>query len=205
MKSAYKLLVVVVCFLVSVNSVPAIDTLLPEPVIAALAQEISGETAKRNLEFLARQHRMRGSRGFRAAAEHIVEQLRAYGLSDARIEQFPADGKIFYGTQKSRPPWDATSAELWEMRENERNVKVASWDATPTSLAQDSESGEATADLVDIGVGTAERDYAGKDLRGKLVLTSSQPGAVVPLAIKKYGAAGIVSYAQNQRTAWYGE
>ncbi|HKR21206.1 MAG TPA: DUF4910 domain-containing protein, partial [Pyrinomonadaceae bacterium] len=178
-------------------------------MIAALAQEISGETAKRNLEFLARQHRMRGSRGFHAAAEHIVEQLHGYGLSDARIEQFPADGKTFYGTQKSRQPWDAEFAELWELRETNgewvRNTRLASWEAMPVSLAQDSESGEVTAELVDIGSGTAERDYAGKDLRGKLVLTSSQPAAVVPLAVKLHGAAGIVSYAQNQRTAWYGE
>jgi aminopeptidase YwaD len=204
-----KLLAAVVCFLVSVNPVLAIDTLLPEPTIAALAQEISGETARRNLEYLARHHRMRGSRGFRAAAEHIVEQLRAYGLSDARVEQFPADGKLFYGTQKSRQPWDVEFAELWELRETNgqwvRNVRLASWEAMPISVAQDSESGQATADLVDIGAGTSERDYTGKDLRGKLVLTSSQPGAVVPLAVKKYGAAGIVSYAQNQRTAWYGE
>ncbi len=209
MKLAYKLLAGVLCCFVSVNSVLAIDTLLPGPIIAALAQEISGETAKRNLEYLAREHRMRGSRGFRAAAEHIVEQLRAYGLADAQIEQFPADGKTFYGTQKSRPPWDATSAELWEMRESGgswgQHVKLASWEATPISVAQDSESGQATADLVDIGAGMSERDYAGKDVRGKLVLTSSQPGAVVPLAIRKYGAAGIISYAQNQRTAWYGE
>ena len=90
--------------------------LLPRQVVAALAQELSGETAKRNLEFLARQHRMRGSRGFRAAAEHVAEQLRAYGLADVRIEQFPADGKTFYGTQRSRPAWDAEFAELWELR-----------------------------------------------------------------------------------------
>ena len=209
MKPAHKLLACLICVLLSVNSVVAIDTLLPESTIAALAQEISGETAKRNLEFIARQHRMRGSRGFRSAAEHIVEQLRSYGLTDARIEQFPADGKIFYGTQKSRPPWDAEFAELWELRESNgewvRSVRLASWDAMPVSLAQDSESGEVTAELVDIGSGTSERDYAGKDVRGKLVLTSSQPGAVVPLAVKVHGAASIISYAQNQRTAWYGE
>ncbi|HKR13249.1 MAG TPA: DUF4910 domain-containing protein [Pyrinomonadaceae bacterium] len=207
--AAYKLVAAVLCLLLSVNSVLAVDTLLPEPIIAALAQEISGETAKRNLEYLARHHRMRGSRGFRAAADHVVEQLRAYGLSDARVEEFPADGKRFYGTQKSRQPWDVEFAELWELRETNGqwvpHVRLASWEATPISVAQDSESGEATADLVDIGAGTSERDYTGKDLRGKLVLTSSQPGAVVPLAVKRYGAAGIISYAQNQRTAWYGE
>ncbi|MGH9817468.1 MAG: DUF4910 domain-containing protein, partial [Candidatus Acidiferrales bacterium] len=40
---------------------------------------------------------------------------------------------------------------------------------------------------------------------GKIVLTSQQPGAIAELAVGKYGAAGIVSYAQNQRTAWWGE
>ena len=115
------------------------STLLTEPVIAALSQELSGETAKRNLEYIARQHRMRGSRGFRAAAEHIVEQLKVYGLTDARIEQFPADGQKFYGTQKSRPPWDAEFAELWELRQTTTgwapHSRLASWDAMPISLA----------------------------------------------------------------------
>ena len=208
--TATRFLACFISLIIGVNSVAANgQTLLPERTIASLAGEISGETAKRNLEFIARHHRMRGSRGFRAAAEHIVEQLRLYGLRDARIEQFPADGKIFYGTQKSRPPWDAEFAELWELNEVHgewmRKVRLASWDAMPVSLAQDSESGQVTTELVDIGGGTSERDYAGKDVRGKLVLTSSQPGAVVPLAVKLHGAAGIISYAQNQRTAWYGE
>src|SRR5690242_2946760 len=88
--------------------------LLPEKDVAALANELSGETAKRNLEGIARFHRQRGSQGFHAAAELVAERLRAYGLSDVAILQFPADGKIFYGTQRSRPAWDAEFAELWE-------------------------------------------------------------------------------------------
>ncbi|HZB47182.1 MAG TPA: M28 family peptidase [Pyrinomonadaceae bacterium] len=196
------------------NSTANNSTLLPEQVVAALAQELSGETARRNLEFLARHHRMRGSRGFRAAAEHLSEQLRAYGLSDVRIEQFPADGKIFYGTQRSRPPWDADFAELWEVRgdglvstptRRTPVARLASWEAMPVTLAQDSESADVTAELVDVGGGVTEKDYALKDVRGKIVLAASQPGAVARLAVEKYGALGIVSYAQNQRTAWWGE
>jgi len=185
------------------------STLLPEPVIAALAQELSGETAKSNLEYIARHHRMRGSRGFHAAAEHIVMQLRAAGVTDARIEQFQADGKIFYGTQRSRPPWDAEFAELWELRESSGqwvpHLRLASWDGMPITLAQDSESGEVTTELIDVGSGTSEREYAGKDIRGKLVLVSAQPEAVSRLAVERFGAAGIISYAQNQRTAWWAE
>ena len=36
--------------------------LLPESSVAALAGELSGSSAKRNLEYLARLHRMRASR-----------------------------------------------------------------------------------------------------------------------------------------------
>lgn len=173
--------------------------------ISALATEVSGETAKRTVEGLSRHHRMRGSRGFRAAADQIVAELKRYGYRDAHIESLPADGKIFYGTQRSRPAWNADFAELWELDANGNRVtRLASWDAAPITLAQDSVSGEAKTELVDVGEGTREEHYA-KDVQGKLVLTSSQPGAITKLAIAKFGAAGIVSYAQNQRTAWYGD
>ncbi len=202
------------CFAVCLAGIPRTlagqqAPLLPDSVIAALAGELSGETAKRNLERVAGEHRMRGSRGFHRAAEHIVERLTAYGLSDARIESFPADGKRFYGTQRSRRPWDADFAELWLLRKVgtgwERAERLASWDAMPVSLAQDSESGRVAAALVDVGDGTRESDYAGKDVRGKLVLVSQQPASVQRLAVERFGATGIVSYAQNQRTAWWGE
>ena len=51
--------------------------LLPERDVAALANELSGETARRNLEGIARFHRQRGSRGFHEAAELVAERLRA--------------------------------------------------------------------------------------------------------------------------------
>jgi aminopeptidase YwaD len=179
--------------------------LLPEKDVAALAQELSGETAKRNLEGIARFHRQRGSQGFHSAAELVAERARAYGLSDVAILQFPADGKIYYGTQRSRPPWDAEFAELWEMKDGTASVKMASYDAEPVVLAEDSESADVTADLIDVGEGTKESDYAGKDVKRKIVLIGAQPGAVQDLAVGKFGAAGIVSYAQNQKTAWSGD
>ena len=183
--------------------------LLPHASAVALAEELSGEAAKRNLEGLSRQHRMRGSRGYLAAAELVAAELRRFGLADAEVLHIPADGETFYGTQRSRRAWDADFAELWELRrEGERWTRarrLASWEAMPLSLAQDSESGEVEAELVDVGPGTAPEHYAGREVRGRLVLTSSQPEAIVPIAIERLGAAGIVSYAQNQRTAWWGD
>src|SRR5713226_7817316 len=158
--------------------------LLPENEVAALANELSGETAKRNLEGIARFHRQRGSKGFHAAAELVAERLRAYGLSDGVILQFPADGKIFYGTQRSRPAWDAEVGELSDVsitlspdckaaedRAKQagkdansvrcdyfvgREMLLASYEAEPIVLAEDSESADVTAGLVDAGEGTKE-------------------------------------------------
>jgi hypothetical protein len=206
--------------------------LLPEKDVAALANELSGETAKRNLEVIATFHRQRGSKGFHAAAELVAERAREYGLSDVAILEFPADGKIFYGTQRSRPAWDAEVGELWDVKDvsvqNARGngqtqpgsfaalrmtsvlgasseKKIASYAAEPVVLAEDSESADVRAELVDVGSGTSEADYAGKDVKGKIVLVSASPGAAQDLAVGKFGAAGIVSYAQNQKTAWWGE
>ncbi len=183
--------------------------LLDEAVVAALAHELSGASARRNLETLSQSHRMRASQGYRAAAEHVAAQLRRYGLEDVEILQFPADGKTMFGTQKSRLSWDARSAELWELEHGAkgwvRAARVGDWESTPLSLAEDSDSADVTADLVDVGAGTRDADYRGKDVRGKLVLVSSQPDAVQALAVGRLGAAGIVSYAQNQRTAWWGD
>jgi hypothetical protein len=185
---------------------PAIsETLLTEADMRAFSNEISGELAKRNLEFISRQHRMRGSEGYLAAAQFIADELRKYGISDVKIEEFAADGKIFYGTQKSRPPWYAEFAELWELKDNAPQIRIASWDAIPLTLAQDSESADVTAELIDIGKGTSDEHYKGKDVRNKIVLTSEQPESVSSFAVEKFGAVGIISYAQNQRTAWWGE
>src|SRR5437879_221097 len=127
--------------------------LLPEKDVAALANELSGETAKRNLEGLARLHRQRGSQGFHAAAELVAERATAYGLSNVEILRFPADGKIFYGTQRSRPAWDAEEGELLDLKDGH---KLASYAAEPIGLAEDSESADVTAELIDVGDGAQE-------------------------------------------------
>lgn len=176
---------------------------------AAIASEISGASAKRTVQALSLNHRMRGSEGYRAAAELIRDRLREYGLEGVEIVSLPADGRVFYGTQRSRPAWNAGFAELWEQKREGTGwrdaERIASWADQPITLAQDSVSGRAEAELVDVGPGTSPGDYGGKEVRGRLVLTSSQPGEVAHLAVTERGAAGIVSWAQNQRSGWWGD
>lgn len=186
-----------------------IRELMSEDVLKQIAEETSGEAARRNLDTITLQHRMRASGQFAEATNHILRMLKQYGLDDVELLTYPADSKTMFGTQKSRPVWDVRSAELWELAEVDgetvRRRRLADWSSVPLSLAQDSLSGEVTTTLVDIGAGTSDADYSGKDVRGKLVLTSSQPGSVVERAVGELGAAGIVSYAPNQRSAWWKE
>ena len=180
-----------------------------EELVMLLNEELSGESAKRNLEFISRQHRMRGSEGYTTSVNFISNTLKGYNLEGIEMIKIPTDGKTMYGTQKARLAWDVEFAELWEQSKvNETWVnseKIADWESIPLVVAQDSHSGDVEAELIDIGKGNSENDYIGKDVKGKLVLTSLQPESVVPLAIEKYGAVGILSYAQNQVTAWFKE
>jgi len=193
----------------ALNAHADIRELVDEDVLQQIAEETSGEAAKRNLDTITLQHRMRASSQFDNATQHILNQLRHYGLDDVELLEYPADGRTMFGTQKSRPVWDVRSAELWELTEvngeTVRSRRLGDWDSVPLTLAQDSLSGEATTTLVDIGAGTTNADYAGKEIRGKLVLTSSQPESVVERAVGEFGAAGIISYAPNQRSAWWKE
>ena len=180
--------------------------LIDSSVLRQIAQETSGVSAKRNLDKIALYHRTRASSQYRQAAEHVRDQLQRYSFENALIHQYPADGHTLFGTQKSRWSWEVEFAELWEVSAvGDRIRRLAHWESMPLSLAQDSLTGAVTTTLIDVGAGTNESDYEGLELRGKLVLTDSQPGAVADLAVGKYGAAGIVSYAPNQRSAWWKE
>ena len=191
----------------SSNVTADLRELISEDVLQQIAQETSGEAAKRNLDTITLQHRMRASSQFDAATQHIIGQLKHYDLDEVDILEFSADGKTMYGTQKSRPVWDVRFAQLWEVRdeggETLRVRKFGDWDSVPLTLAQDSLSANVTTSLVDIGAGTEALDYEMKDVRGKLVLTSSQPEIVAERAVGELGAAGIISYAPNQKSAWW--
>ena len=55
-----------------------IRNLIPEEVLTQIAEETSGEAAKRNLDTITLQHRMRASDQFAEATEHVLRMLREY-------------------------------------------------------------------------------------------------------------------------------
>jgi hypothetical protein len=92
---------------------------------------------------------------------------------------------------RSHLAWSVQSARLWQ--QEPQHLMMADWSTDPIRLADYSHGAEVEAALIDVGSGTAEQDYAGKDVRGKIVLADGVLPVVQALAVMKFGAAGIVS------------
>jgi len=167
-----------------------------------LRDEASGAAPYENLRSLTRLHRVPATLEFDQAAEFVLQRARAYGLADAQSEQFPIDGKTQYGLMRSYLGWRVETGQLWEVRP--QHLLLGDWATDPIRLADYSHSADVEAALVEVGDGSHEADYTGKDVRGKIVLAGGVLARVQTLAVAKYGAAGIVSDMPNQSTAWSG-
>jgi hypothetical protein len=169
---------------------------------STLRAESSGAAPYENLRALTRLHRVPATAEFDQAAELMLARAKEYGLKDARAEQFPIDGKIHYGLMRSHLAWRVDYARMWQVAP--QHALIGDWSTEPIRLADYSHSADVEAGLVDVGAGTAEQDYAGKDVRGKIVLADGVLSAVQRLAVVQHGAAGIISDMPNQSTAWSG-
>ncbi len=168
----------------------------------SLRDASSGTAPYENLRALTRLHRVPATPEFDQAADFILARANEYGLHDPHAEQFPIDGKLHYGLMRSHLAWTVKAGSLWEL--GPQNTLIGDWATDPIRLADYSHTADVTTTLIDVGSGTADVDYAGKDLRGKIVLADGVLAVAQHLAVVKYGAAGIVSDMPNQSTAWSG-
>ncbi|RJS27414.1 hypothetical protein DRW03_03350 [Corallococcus sp. H22C18031201] len=158
---------------------PTTGLVLRDDVVRALIQESSGDRihdSVQRLSLIARD--LHG--GYTEAAEWTKTAAEAAGLQAVHLE-----------AMKDGPQWRATRGELWVS--GPQGYKVTSFADLPMSLAAGSGTFEGSGiELVDVGLGTQDADFAGKDLTGKVVLTRSHPGAVFRKALER-GAVGMVS------------
>ncbi|HVF88622.1 MAG TPA: DUF4910 domain-containing protein [Blastocatellia bacterium] len=187
----------------SANQAYSKTSLLSDKEVMALGSEISGLMAKDSVVELCRFHRVQGSRGFSRAAEFVAARAKEYGLEQVQVERFAADGQKTYHTLKSTPAWNAEAGELWET--GPRRAKIADYAEMSVALADYSQSADVTATLVDVGAGTSAEDYENRDVKGRIVLAGGDVATVHARACQERGAAGILSYQQNQVTGWSGD
>src|SRR6266446_8961249 len=196
-------------FLVAGFLLPFVTTLglaqqpfLPSEQWVKLRDEASGAAPYENLRYLTRLHRVPATAEFDQAAQFMQERAREYGLAEVQSEQFPIDGKTRYGLMRSYLGWKVEAGQLWEVRP--QHLLLADWATDPIRLADYSHSADVETALVDVGDGSREADYSGKDVWGKIVLADGVLARVQQLAVAQHGAVGIVSDMPNQTTAWSG-
>jgi len=151
--------------------------LVPASIRDAILNETSGEEAYQHVQILAVNRNRQADEYQNEFFEttYLRSMAKQYGLSDVQAEFFP-----------TRDTWDAEEADLWLIQPERR--KIASLNMVPTALAQGSTSGDVEAEVVYVGPGR-EADYAGKDVKGKIVLGSGGVGSVFTGGVVQRGAA----------------
>jgi hypothetical protein len=172
----------------AVPSIAAAQTspFLPERLHRDLVNEISGDRAFENDRWLSHYHKTPGSRDFFTAAEWIQKAAVGAGLQDVKLVRQQYKGHS----------WSCLGGEAWLMEADP--VRLASYGEVAVSIADNSRTTHATAELVDVGAGIAEADYAGKAVVGRIVLASGSLAAAHREAVWKRGALGVLSHATNR-------
>ena len=171
---------------------------LPDDVYQKLTNEISGDIAFDNLRSLVLYHSPEGeSQGFQEEARWVMDRAKSYGIEDVHFIDLPSWGNA---SEQTRPGWTLKGGELWLI--SPVTIKLGDVRETPTSVADYSPTSDLTADLVDVGEGTEDADYAGKDVKGKILLAYGPPGTVAKIGCTQHGAAGIVSYYSTRTDPW---
>lgn len=162
-------------------------TLIPSATLNAIAQHISGAQARNHVLEMCPYERNRPAEEYTSGtyreSAYAEAKAKEYGFSDVHIERFPLGGK----------QWDGEMAELWVTEPGPPQL-ITRYRDIATTLATGSRSGEVTADLVYVGRGDTAEDYKDKDVAGTVVLVSGPVGAAHNLAVRRFGAAGVVSF-----------
>jgi aminopeptidase YwaD len=169
-------------------------TLLSWAQMRAIINEVSGERAMHVVLEATPYARIRTKaeleKGPYRETEVMARFAHEYGFSDVQIEMpdAPPAGGMGGGSV-----WSPTQAELWLVAPRGVEKLYDAFDVA-VSVAANSESGDVTAELVDVGIGDRAEHYAGRDVADKVVLGNASPGALQRLGVFERGAVGVIGY-----------
>ncbi|MGB9892813.1 MAG: M28 family peptidase [Candidatus Saccharicenans sp.] len=164
-------------------------TFLPFSILQSIINESSGELALQNEIYLTGVNRNRKPEEYQTGyfeTKFILEKLKEYGFDEAERVDLPT---------RSQTTWDAEEAELWLLEPSKK--KIADLKDIPASLCVGSVSTDTSAELIDVGPGTSQAFYEGKEIKDKIVLVYGSPERARQLAVEKYGAKGIIACSSS--------
>jgi aminopeptidase YwaD len=174
------------------------DDLLPSHVYLTIRANASGQRPFADFGNLAQFSGFSPSAGADQIANYLAERAKSFGMANVKIEHFPSDGKTYIWAYRTEPYWEGKKGELW-LEGLDRQL-LASYAAQRIALARLSRNTNVSADLIYIGGGLHDEDYAGKSVDGKIVLTTGPLSGVLREAVWKRKALGIVYFSNFQAT-----
>jgi len=173
-------------------AIPPPNTVLPDEIINAIINEVSGELAFQHIMETGGYNRDRKKgeyEGLYWETEYFLSKAIEYGFTDPHVETFPMGGIEIMGGHKQ---WDAEIGELW-LIEPEQRLIITHRDS-PLTLVSGSRSCDVRSELVYVGKGRDETDYMGKEVKGKIVFVDGNPSSAFQQGVLTRGALGIVGY-----------
>jgi peptidase M28-like protein len=158
--------------------------LLDSVSVALMSGEISGDAAYDHVRTLSAYHRPQGSDTLMVVAQYVERMAKAFGLDGVRIITLPS----------LRSTWNPGFADLWIVGEGGvLPERIAGSLQHRLHLADRSRPADVTGELIDIGAGSAA-DIQGRDVAGKIVLTTGDLNRVMAEAVQRRGALGVIWY-----------
>jgi hypothetical protein len=162
--------------------------------------EISGARALAVTAAVEGHWRLPGNAGFDAAIDRVAAVLDSAGFVD-EARAATSDPLVYRIERRpmARPTWEPVDAALDVVGDTapllrfatNRNMLAIHSHATP--------AGGVEAEVVAVGRGRAE-DFAGKDVRGKVVYGTASVGALFRAAVQERGASGVLAYTMPAYT-----
>ena len=167
---------------------PPLDRGLPpraEMIYQRLANRVDAKVAMDVVTFMAPMWRLPGNPAFEASQQFIFDRLAAGGLQP-KYESYA----------NSAPGWEyvrgsvrlgGPGGEVLLSRETHRvDLAINSMSTPPGGI---------TLGLVDVGEGTSDAAYEGRDVKGAVALASGNLSQAWNFAVRARGAAGVISTA----------
>ena len=156
-----------------------------------ILDRLDGEDLVRRTKELNRIDLGQTFKHYHLSCEHILAELKKYGIPNAEIVKVPADGKTVYQDKRMPIAWDASVGKL-TLNDKEKTV-AADYTVHPFNLIKGScgvKKGGETMRII-----TEEQLLAGEDPKNALVMlvTSTWPRAAVLTPILNMGGRGIIS------------
>jgi aminopeptidase YwaD len=159
-----------------------------------LRSSFVAENPYHTVAFVEQRWRLAGNTGFNESIFYVEKILQQAGFKKETTGE--ADGLLTYRIEKrkmKRPTWEPMTAQITLAGEKQPLLEFATNRNMLAIYSASTPQGGITAEVIDVGEGT-KKDFANKDVAGKIVFGSKGVNALYKMAME-HDAVGVLAYS----------